>query len=111
MEPMETTTVGFRLRNDVWARYSAEAEAQGVSLATHLRRRLEHQDDVLGELAALRRAVERATAHAAPASSAGPVVTPGIIIEILLLLRTFVGPQKAAVARKEVERRGFETWS
>jgi hypothetical protein len=38
---MDSTTVGFRLKNDVWARYSAEASAQGLPLATHLRRRLE----------------------------------------------------------------------
>ncbi len=36
---METATVGVRLGGDVWARYSAEAQALGVSMGTYLRQR------------------------------------------------------------------------
>ena len=106
---MESTTVGFRLNSDVWARYSAEAEAQGLSLATHLRKRLEQQDEVLVELAALRHAMERSSTSPT-AARAEPSVPPGAFLEMLLLMRTLVGPQKAVIAQKEVERRGLETW-
>jgi hypothetical protein len=108
---MASTTVGVRLKKDVWARYSAEAQTRGVSLGTFLRRRLEDDAQLGAEIAALRRAVERATNPSAPAPSATPPITPGALVEILLLLRQLVGPQKVAVAQKEVERRGLETWS
>jgi len=110
MDPMRSPTVGFRLSNEAWARYSAEAQAQGVSLGSHLRRRLEQQDQLESELAALRRAVERSVAGPATANGGTPSLSPGALVEMLLLLRSLVGPQKAAVAQKEVERRGLETW-
>jgi len=107
---MESTTVGFRLSNDVWARYSAEAQAQGLTLATYLRRRLEQQDDLCRELADLRRSIDLATTFPASGHS-GPPAPPGATLEILLLLRSLVAPQKALVAQKELARRGIEVWS
>ncbi len=108
---MESTQVHLRLSNDVWARYSAQAQAQGVALGTYLRKRLEQPDHFLdGELAALRRAVEQAAVASAPARGAASPFPPGTLVEVLLLLRSLAGPQKAAVAQKEVERRGLETW-
>ena len=105
---METTTVYCRLSREIWARYSAEAAAQDVPLGTHVRRRLEEHHDLLDELAALRLAVERAPTS--PAATREPSISPGALLEILLLLRSLVSPQKAAVAQKEVERRGLEIW-
>jgi hypothetical protein len=106
---MDSTTVGFRLKSDVWARYSAEAEAAGVSLATHLRRRLEQQDGVTAELALLRSVVERGPGSRT-ATSHELSLPPGGLLEMLLLLRVLAGPQKATIAQKEVERRGLEIW-
>ena len=107
---METTTVYCRLSREAWARFSAEAAAQGVPLGTHVRRRLEEHHDLLDQVAALRLAVERAPTSPA-AGAREPSVSPGALLEILLLLRSLVGPQKAIVAQKEVERRGLEIWS
>lgn len=105
---METATVGVRLKGDVWIRYSAEAQAQGMPLGSYLRRRLEEQDSLAGELAALRHTMERALAALAYGGTRAP--PDGTLVEVLLLLRSIAGPQKAAVAQKEVERRGLETW-
>ena len=108
---MESTQVHLRLGNDVWARYSTQAQAHGVALGTHLRRRLEQPDQFLdGELAALRRLLEHAVAASAPACGEALPLPPGTLVEVLLLLRSLAGPQRAAVAQKEVERRGLETW-
>ncbi len=67
---MKSNTVALRLRKDVWIRYSAEAQAQGVALGSYLRQRLEKEDQVDGELAALRRAVER-SASSPPSGRGG----------------------------------------
>ena len=108
---MESTQVHLRLGNDVWARYSIQAQAHGVALGTYLRRRLEQPDQFLdGELAALRRVLEHAVALSTPARGEALQLPPGPLVEVLLLLRSLAGPQKAAVAQKEVERRGLETW-
>ena len=106
---MGSTTVGFRLTSDVWTRYSAEAEAAGVPLATHLRRRLEQQDGVIAELASLRSVVERGPGGRTATSRELPL-PPGGLLEVLLLLRVLAGPQKATIAQREVERRGLEVW-
>ena len=107
---MESTSVSFRLENDVWARYATAAQTEGLTLATYLRRRLEQQDRLESELASLRRAVEHTTRGGSPTAGSKGSIASGALVEILLLLRSLAGPQKAAVAQKEVERRGLETW-
>jgi hypothetical protein len=107
---MESTQVHLRLSNDIWARYSREAESHGVALGTYLRKRLEQPHQFMEEeVAALRHVIEHAVVTSAPASGTS-TLPPGAIVEMLLLLRSLVGPQKAAVAQKEIERRGLETW-
>lgn len=106
---MESTPVSFRLENQLWARYSAAAQAEGVSLATHLRTRLERKDRLECELGSLRHLIEQAMSTTKQGFGK-PLITPGALLEVLLLLRTLVGPQKAAIAQKEVERRGLEVW-
>jgi hypothetical protein len=108
--PMNSTHVSVRLSGGAWTRYSKEAQAKGMALATYLRRHLEEQDRMLAEIAALRATLEQSTPVAAPAANATPSIGAGALVEVLLLLRSLVGPQKATVAQKEVERRGLETW-
>ena len=107
---METTTVGVRLRGDVWARYAAEAQALGVSMGTYLRRRLEEQDSLVLSLNALRDAVEHAGAMSAPPAATLPPQIQGTLIELLYLLRTIAGPQNTRMVSSEVKRLGLETW-
>ncbi len=108
---MATTSVGVRLSSEAWARYSAEAQAREMPLAAYLRLRVEKWDQLEAELTALRRAIERiGTGGAGTKSSRGTELQPGVIVEVLLLLRTLAGPQRAGIAQKEVERRGLEVW-
>ncbi len=101
---MGAIVVCIRLSPDAWARYSGEANAQGIALATYLRRRLEHQDRFLENELAL-----RAGSAAAP-EAARPTPPPGELIELLIMMRQLVGPQKSAIARSEVKRQGLEIW-
>ena len=105
---MKSNRVHFRLNDQVFVRYSSQAQSQDMALGSYLRWRLEQQDQFLAaEAAMLKRSVSHApdTAQAPP-----PTLPPGLFVELLLLLRSLCGPQKAAVAQKEVERRGLETW-
>jgi hypothetical protein len=106
---MISQNVGFRLSQDIWARYSLEAQQRGLPLGTWLRQRLEEQDRLIVELS-----LRAAVAHDAPpredSRKSAPGAEPGTLVEVLLLLRTIAGPQKTAMVQKEVERRGLASW-
>jgi len=106
---MSSTHVSVRLSSDAWTRYSTEAQARGVALGTYLRQRLEEQDRLVAELALRAAAEHDAAAREQPAAS-DPPSDSGTLVEVLLLLRSLAGPQKSAVAQKEVERRGLSSW-
>jgi hypothetical protein len=109
----QTRVVAIRFPETVWARYSAEAQAQRMALGAYLRERLEQQDAIADELAGLRRAIEegapsRPPERAAPGATAG--LDQAVALEMLLILRQLAGPQRATLAQKEVERRGLTPW-
>jgi hypothetical protein len=105
---MTTVAVGLRLSREAWERHSAAAERLGIPFSTYLRQRLDEQDRLADEVAALRAELERRNPE--PATGSSGSLPPGVAIEQLLLLRTIAGPQNANIVRKEVERRGLETW-
>lgn len=108
---MGSTHVHVRLNNAAWARFSKEAEVRAVPLGTYLRQRLEQQDELLAnEIAALRAVVEHAGSAGQHTRYDGPALASGALVEALLLLRSLVGPQKAALVQKELERRGLDVW-
>ncbi len=111
---MESVGVSLRLNKDVWERFSAEAQARALPLATLLRDHLENQDRLQVELGEIRRAIQLVAATPAPpATGTGAEESPAMragILELLLLLRSVAGPQRAMVSQKEVERRGLEPW-
>lgn len=108
---MRSTRVHFRLNDQVFIRYSNQAQSQDMALGSYLRWRLEQQDQFLAaEAAILKRSVAQALTASEPAQGTSASLSPGVFVEMLLLLRSLVGPQKANVAQKEVERRGLETW-
>ncbi len=108
---MRSTRVHFRLNDQVFIRYSSQAQSQDMALGSYLRWRLEQQDQFLAaEAAMLKRSVSQAPTTSGPTQGATPSLPPGMFVETLLLLRSLVGPQKLNVAQKEVERRGLETW-
>jgi hypothetical protein len=87
--------------------YQAEAQARGKPLGTYLRERLEVQDDLAAELAALRRAIDRA-----PGRSDGTAASAdmGVMLELLLLVRSIAGPQKMQMVQQELQRIGLSIW-
>jgi hypothetical protein len=107
---MSSTKVNVRLSTDAWKRYSAEAQARRVALATYLRQRLEHEDRLIAELA-IRAATEEDAATRHPPAAYGSSTDSGTLVEVLLLLRSIAGPQKSAMVHKEVERLGLSSWS
>lgn len=106
---MSSTHVSVRLGGDAWTRYSAEAQARGVPLGTYLRQRLEQQDRLVAELA-IRASTDQNAAARVHHGASSPASESGTLVEVLLLLRSLAGPQKSAVAQKEVERRGLASW-
>ncbi len=106
---MSSTKISIRLSADAWARYSGEAQARRIGLATYLRQRLEAQDRLVAELA-IHAATEQGASSREPSASSTSASDSGTLVEVLLLLRSLAGPQKSAVAQKEVERRGLSSW-
>jgi hypothetical protein len=105
---MRTLVAGVRLPSEVWARYSAAAQELGLTLSAYLRQRLDERDHLADELAALRAALERAATSAS--GSGTPAYAGGVLVELLYMVRQIAGPQKAAIAHSEVERRGLKSW-
>jgi hypothetical protein len=105
---MSSTHVGVRLSREAWTLYSAEAQRRGVALGTHLRDRLERQDGLIAELA-IRAAAEHDAADRGQPNASPPSADSGTLLEVLLLLRSIAGPQKSAMAHKEVERLGLSS--
>jgi hypothetical protein len=108
--PMSSTNTHLRLSRDAWTRYSADARARGVALGTYLRQRLEEQDRLIAELAIRAASEQDATTPDRPATD-GLSTDSGTLVEVLLLLRSIVGPQKSAMVHREVERLGLSSWS
>ena len=104
---MASFQVSFRLSQEAWKQYSAEAEARDLPLGTFLRRRLEHQEQVLATEADLRaRSAAPAATENGPTS---PAAMRGTLVELILLLRSIAGPERSRVARSEVVRQGLPT--
>jgi hypothetical protein len=104
---MATVAVGMRLEREVWERHSAAAQSLGLPLSVYLRRRLDDQDRTATALAE----IQASFARIASAVADKPAAPPGLLLELLLILRQIAGPQKAVIAQKEVERQGLEVWS
>jgi hypothetical protein len=105
--------VSVRLSEAEYQRYSSIAADKQLSLSTYLRERLDPQDSVSDQLEALRRAIEDAAGRRSVDRNAPTPPTTNdqaALLELLLLLRQFAGPQKMDVAQKELKRRGIEPW-
>lgn len=117
--------INIRLNIEKQAIFEDEAARQGKKLATYLRERLESDDAARVELealrhelgaglAAIRHAIEdnRKRGAAAPAGTAAPgQIDTGLLLEMVLLLRTIGGPEKMKVAQSELKRQGFNSWT
>ncbi len=106
--------IKLRLSLEQQHQYEEEAAARGLPLGTYLRQRLEQGDQVAEQLAELRRLVvagfqereDRGETDSAPR----PADT-GMLVEMLLLLRSVVGADKLQVAHGELRRQGLPVWT
>lgn len=110
--------IKLRLNVAKQQQYEDEAAGRGLPLATYLRQRLEHGDQVAEQLAELRTLIEdgfarmdagEAGGRAAGTASAG--IDPGMLIEAVLLLRSVVGESKLGVVHGELRRQGLPVWT
>ncbi|EBC1886512.1 mobilization protein [Salmonella enterica] len=108
--------IKFRLTPEKHAQYEDEAARLGKPLGTYLRERLEADDAVRDELAALRREVASLhhmiedLADAGPRGQAEPGTNP-VQIETLLLLRAIAGPERMKPVKGEMKRLGIDVWT
>jgi hypothetical protein len=109
VEDDASVPIHLRLSRAAWERYSGEAAILSKPLSTYLRERLEREDELLAELASIRRAVENLAA--APRSSSGDGgASPGLLLEVLLLCRSLAQPQRTETAQAELRRLGVDVW-
>ena len=105
--------VAIRLSDEKWRFYSEQAQAEGIGLSTYLKRRLERGDQIIEQIAALRRELE--SPRSEPAEQNGPTaaapVPDGMMIEILLLLRSVVGEAKINLVHGELRRQQLPIWT
>ncbi|WP_310667214.1 hypothetical protein, partial [Burkholderia multivorans] len=112
----------IKLRLDVQKQYQYEEEAAalGLPLSTYLRQRLERGDDVAGQLGELRRAIAdidkrdpSAGSQAQPVmrSEGGDKLSTGLLVELVLLLRSIVPADKLNVVHGELRRQNLPVWN
>src|SRR5690606_22205957 len=108
--------IQVRLSPEKQALLEDEAARKGKRLATYLRELLEGENDLQGELAAIRREVAslhhmiEGLADAGPRGQAEPGTTP-VQIETLLLLRAIAGPERMKPVKGEMKRLGIDVWT
>src|SRR5690606_13741119 len=108
--------IHVRLSPEKQALLEDEAARKGKRLATYLRELLEGENDLEGELAALRREVVSLhhviedLADTGLRGQAEPGTNP-VQIETLLLLRAIAGPERMKPVKGEMKRLGIDVWT
>lgn len=83
-----------------------------MPLSSYLRQRLEEQDYLLDSMERIRREIFGFMAYGGePGRRHSDADSHGIMLEVLLLLRTIAGPQRQYAVSAEVERQGYPVWS
>jgi hypothetical protein len=108
--------IQLRLSEEKKAQYEDEAASRGMGLVPYLRQRLEQGDAIAEQLAELRTLIAdgfdrlESARTGAPATGSG-AIDPGMMIEMLLLLRAVVGEGKLGVVHGELRRQGLPVWT
>jgi hypothetical protein len=104
--------IKLRLSIERQHQYEEAAAARGMPLGTYLRQRLEEGDQVGEQLAELRRLIEDGSNEQHSPGNAGlSSAEAGMMVEMLLLLRSVVGGDKLQVAHGELRRQGLPVWT
>ena len=91
-----TEPVTIRLSTEKRFLYESEAASQNQSLRTYLRERLEQSESLS----------HQPSISPSPSSSHDQ----GILLEILLILRYIVSPEKLNLVRRDLKRLNIPTW-
>ena len=114
----------IRLPLELHARLAATAAARSISMGELIREQLNGSapiytavDSIQRQLATLERSAGKPLSSAVkgrpanqPDLSTGSPVDPGVLLEILLVLRQLAPPQKLSAAHAEAERLGVTVW-
>src|SRR5688572_684830 len=98
--------IQVRLSREKRLAYEEEAARQDKPLGTYLRERLEADDVLRGELAAIRHdvAVGVSELRRAVEEGRGSAPSEGLPLETLLLLRAVAGPERVKLVQAELRR-------
>lgn len=102
--------VSLRLSDEKWRFYSEQAQTEGIGLSTYLKRRLERGDQIIEQIAALRRELESPRPEQERELTSAPV-PDAMMTEILLLLRSVVGEAKINLVHGELKRQQLPIWT
>jgi len=107
-----TDRIDVRLPADMRAALERDAAARCMLVVDLVRERLELAQMVADSINSLRDEVAfRLGSNEPQRAGAGSGPGPdGVLIEMLLLLRSIAGPQKQNAAAGEVERNGLDVW-
>ncbi len=119
--------IKIRLSLEKHLAYEEDAQRQGKPLAAYIRERLEAEDAIQNELAALRNKVEYIVggvrheiaslwrkiedAAANNGAESRDQTGQGSLIELLLMLRANTAPDKMMMIHAELRRLGLEPWT
>ncbi len=98
-----TSSVTIRISAEKRFLYEAEAAHQGQSLGVYLRKLLEKSESSAQELQNIHDLLKNLTSSSSSHDQ-------GILLELLLLIRCIVGPEKINLVRRELRRLNIPLW-
>jgi hypothetical protein len=110
LDDTPSIAIHLRLSLRAWDRYAGEAAVHRKPLSTYLRERLEREDELLAEIASIRRSVGILEAESPATSGRGAGSSANHLLEILLLCRAMAQPQRTEMVQAELRRLGIEVW-
>ncbi len=98
-----TNPINIRLSAEKRFLYETEAAHRGQSLGVYLRERLEKSESSSHELQKIHDLLKNLTSSSSSHDQ-------GILLEILLILRYLVSPEKLNLARRDLKRLNIPVW-
>jgi hypothetical protein len=98
-----TNPINIRLSAEKRFLYETEAAHRGQSLGVYLRERLEKSESSSHELQKIHDLLKNLTSSSSSHDQ-------GILLEILLILRYLVSPEKLNFVRRDLKRLNIPTW-
>ena len=117
-----SVSVNVRLSPEQHFFYQQAASYHGLSLSTYLRQVLEQSNSLSDQSSQLQHLISQLSPGQTQGSNPSPPSTTEhpsplrseqdvILLEMLLILRTLINPDKLAMVRHELQRLGLSYWS